>query len=78
MFRRKPVTYKEDLLLQQYFDLQDWRRAKLKHPIRFWFRAKYVFFRDLLKEIHYFERRYTSGLNILYSKLFCKSSNRNL
>lgn len=57
---KQSVVYYEDLLQQQEFSLEDWRKAKRKHPVRFWFRSVYVSVRDSLKEVKYAFKRWCS------------------
>lgn len=54
------VLYYEDLLQQKEFSLEDWRKAKRKHPFRFWFRSQYVAIWDCLKEVKYAFKRLCS------------------
>lgn len=54
------TLYYEDLLRQKEFSLVDWRKAKRKHPLQFWFRSQYVAVRDSLKEVKYAFKRWCS------------------
>ena len=56
--QQEPTLYYEDLLQQKEFSLDDWRKAKRKHPVRFWLRSQYVAIRDSLKEVKYAYKRW--------------------
>jgi hypothetical protein len=58
----KSVLFYEDLLQQKEFSLQDWRKAKRKHPVRFWFRCQYVSIRELFVKIKFAFIRLRLGL----------------
>ena len=58
--QQEPVLYYEDLLKQKEFSLEDWRKAKRKHPICTWFRSQYVTICDALKEAKYAFTRWCS------------------
>lgn len=54
---KEKVIYFEDLLQQDEFDLEDWRQAKRKYPVRTWFRSCCLNIQDIFRKIKWFFQR---------------------
>ncbi len=51
--QKESVIYYDDLLQQKEFSLEDWRKAKRKHPFGDWVRSKMLFGRTIIEEIKF-------------------------